>query len=72
MEPIAKAWVKWLVRNFECYSNEMEIIMSHCHAIYAILRGESIIVGSLIANSIKRMITSANVYIGHPTSSPVC
>ncbi|MCI57069.1 hypothetical protein A2U01_0078320, partial [Trifolium medium] len=33
---------KWLVRNFESCSNEMEIIMSHCHIIYVIMRGEPI------------------------------
>ncbi|MCI95007.1 hypothetical protein A2U01_0116305, partial [Trifolium medium] len=35
MMPVAKAWAKWLVRNFESCSNETEIIMSRCHAIYA-------------------------------------
>ncbi|MCI73922.1 hypothetical protein A2U01_0095186, partial [Trifolium medium] len=39
---VAKASAKWLVRNFESCSNETEIIMSHCHAIYAIMRGEPI------------------------------
>ncbi|MCI11511.1 hypothetical protein A2U01_0032612, partial [Trifolium medium] len=33
MMPVAKGWVKWLVRNFECCSNETEIIMSRCHAV---------------------------------------
>ncbi|MCI86413.1 hypothetical protein A2U01_0107694, partial [Trifolium medium] len=36
MDLIAKAWAKWLVRNFECCSNETEIIMLRCHAVYAI------------------------------------
>ncbi|MCI65022.1 hypothetical protein A2U01_0086280, partial [Trifolium medium] len=40
--PVAKGWAKWLVRNFESCSNETEIIMSRCHAIYAIMRGEPI------------------------------
>ncbi|MCI76757.1 hypothetical protein A2U01_0098027, partial [Trifolium medium] len=40
MRPAAKGWAKWLVRNFEGCSNETEIIMSRCHVIYAIMRGE--------------------------------
>ncbi|MCH82331.1 hypothetical protein A2U01_0003134 [Trifolium medium] len=40
--------------------------MSRCHAIYAIMRGEPIRVGELIARSIKRMITSREAVIGHP------
>ncbi|MCI47985.1 hypothetical protein A2U01_0069228 [Trifolium medium] len=39
--------------------------MSRCHVVYTILRGEPIRVGSLIANSIKRMITATDVYVGH-------
>ncbi|MCH96080.1 hypothetical protein A2U01_0017063 [Trifolium medium] len=66
MDHIAKAWAKWLVRNFECCLNETEIIMSRCYAVYAIMRGEPIRVRDLIARSIKRMITAADVYIGHP------
>ncbi|MCI89566.1 hypothetical protein A2U01_0110855, partial [Trifolium medium] len=34
MVPVAKAWDKWLVCNFESCSNETEIIMSRCHAVY--------------------------------------
>ncbi|MCI46863.1 hypothetical protein A2U01_0068104, partial [Trifolium medium] len=37
MEPLAKAWARWFVRNFECCSNETEVIMARCHAVYAIL-----------------------------------
>ncbi|MCI47843.1 hypothetical protein A2U01_0069085, partial [Trifolium medium] len=66
MMPAAKGWVKWLVRNFESCSNETEIIMSHCHIIYAIMRREHIQVGEMIARSIKRMITGSDSYIGHP------
>ncbi|MCI55838.1 hypothetical protein A2U01_0077089, partial [Trifolium medium] len=40
--------------------------MSRCHAVYDIMRGEPIRVGDLIARSIKRMITAADVYVGHP------
>ncbi|MCI60163.1 hypothetical protein A2U01_0081418, partial [Trifolium medium] len=46
--------------------------MSHCHAVYAILKGESIRVGSLIASSIKRMIQQQMSILATPTSSPVC
>ncbi|MCI05967.1 hypothetical protein A2U01_0027022, partial [Trifolium medium] len=66
MMPVAKGWAKWLVRNFESCSNETEIIMSRCHTIYAIMRGEPIQIGEMIARSIKRMITGLNSYIGHP------
>ncbi|MCI66615.1 hypothetical protein A2U01_0087873, partial [Trifolium medium] len=66
MEPIAKAWAVWLVRNFECCSNETEIIMARCHAVYSIMGGEPIRVGHLIGQSIKRMVTTPEVYIGHP------
>ncbi|MCI53798.1 hypothetical protein A2U01_0075045, partial [Trifolium medium] len=59
MEPIAKAWARWFVRNFECCSNETEVIMARCHDVYAILLGEHIRVGHLIARSIKRMVTAA-------------
>ncbi|MCI57869.1 hypothetical protein A2U01_0079120, partial [Trifolium medium] len=38
----ANGWAKWLVRNFESCLNEAEIIMSRCHIIYAIMRGEPI------------------------------
>ncbi|MCI45684.1 hypothetical protein A2U01_0066923, partial [Trifolium medium] len=43
-----------------------EIIMSRCHVIYAIMRGEPIQVGEMIARSIKRMITGPDAYIGYP------
>ncbi|MCH84699.1 hypothetical protein A2U01_0005534 [Trifolium medium] len=66
MEPIAKAWANWLVHNFECCSNESEIIMSRCYAIYTIMKGEPISVGGLIARSIKAMVTAPVVYFGHP------
>ncbi|MCI24493.1 hypothetical protein A2U01_0045677, partial [Trifolium medium] len=66
MMPVAKGWAKWLVHNFESCSNETEFIMSRCHAVYAIMRGEPIIVGEMIARSIKRMITGLDSYIGHP------
>ncbi|MCI15497.1 hypothetical protein A2U01_0036635, partial [Trifolium medium] len=46
--------------------NEMEIIISRCHAVYAIMREEPIRVGEMIVRSIKRMITAAESYIGHP------
>ncbi|MCI42004.1 hypothetical protein A2U01_0063239, partial [Trifolium medium] len=39
---------------------------SRCHIIYAIMRGEPIKVGEMIARSIKRMITGPNSYISHP------
>ncbi|MCI39246.1 hypothetical protein A2U01_0060477, partial [Trifolium medium] len=64
--PAAKGWAKWLVRNFESCSNEKEIIMSRCHVIYAIMRGEPIQVGEMISRSIKRMISGPDTYIGHP------
>ncbi|MCI36568.1 hypothetical protein A2U01_0057791, partial [Trifolium medium] len=66
MMPVAKGRAKWLVRNFESCSNEMEFIMSRCHAIYVIMRGEPIRVGEMIARSIKCMITGLDSYIGHP------
>ncbi|MCI39389.1 hypothetical protein A2U01_0060620, partial [Trifolium medium] len=53
MELVAKAWANWFVHNFECCSNESEIIMSRCFAVYTIMRGEAISVGGLIARSIK-------------------
>ncbi|MCI81339.1 hypothetical protein A2U01_0102612, partial [Trifolium medium] len=40
--------------------------MSCCHIIYAIMRGEPIQVGEMIARSMKRMITGPDSYIGHP------
>ncbi|MCI65825.1 hypothetical protein A2U01_0087083, partial [Trifolium medium] len=48
MVPVTKAWAKWLVRNFESCSNETEIIMSRCRAVYAIMRGYPIRVGEMI------------------------
>ncbi|MCI44939.1 hypothetical protein A2U01_0066178, partial [Trifolium medium] len=66
MTPTAKGWAKWLVRNFGSCSNETEIIMSRCHVIYAIMRGEPIQTGEMIARSIKRMISGPDSYIGHP------
>ncbi|MCI71394.1 hypothetical protein A2U01_0092657, partial [Trifolium medium] len=63
MMPVAKGWAKWLVRNFKSRSNETEIIMSRCHAIHAIMRGERIQIGEMIAWSIKRMITGPDSYI---------
>ncbi|MCI49684.1 hypothetical protein A2U01_0070928, partial [Trifolium medium] len=57
---------KWLVRKFECCSNETGIIMSRCHAVDVILRGRPIRVGEMIARSIKRMVTGPDSYIGHP------
>ncbi|MCI47027.1 hypothetical protein A2U01_0068268, partial [Trifolium medium] len=47
MRSAAKGWAKWLVRNFESCSNETEIIMSRCHVIYAIMRGEPIQIGEM-------------------------
>ncbi|MCH83770.1 hypothetical protein A2U01_0004596 [Trifolium medium] len=66
MMPAARGWAKWLVRNFECASQETEIIMCRCHAIFAIMRREPIRVGDLIVRSIKRMIVSRDTVIGHP------
>ncbi|MCI60413.1 hypothetical protein A2U01_0081669, partial [Trifolium medium] len=66
MMPVAKGWAKLLVRNFESCSNETKIIMSHCHAIYVIMRGEPIQIGEMITRSIKHMITGSDSYIGHP------
>ncbi|MCH85637.1 hypothetical protein A2U01_0006486 [Trifolium medium] len=66
MESIAKAWANWFVHNFECCSNESEIIMSRCLAVYTIMKGDPISVGSLIARSIKAMVTAPVVYFGHP------
>jgi hypothetical protein len=43
-----------------------EIITERCLAVYSILIREPIRVGSMIAQSIKRMITSSDTYIGHP------
>jgi hypothetical protein len=63
---VAKACVRWWVRNFESCSKETEIIVPRCLGAYNIVREEPIQVGELIARSIKRMISSAEVYIGHP------
>ncbi|MCI43387.1 hypothetical protein A2U01_0064624, partial [Trifolium medium] len=59
MEPVAKAWACWFVHNFESCSNVTEVIMARCYAVYAILMGEPIRVGHLIARSIKRMVTAS-------------
>ncbi|KAK2376059.1 hypothetical protein QL285_076896 [Trifolium repens] len=64
--PLAKLWAKWWTHNFEACSNQTEIITSRCVGIYSILMGEPIQVGSVIAQSIKRMITSSDATIGHP------
>ncbi|KAK2402451.1 hypothetical protein QL285_051969 [Trifolium repens] len=66
MLPLAKLWAKWWTHNFEACSNQTEIITSRCLGIYNILMGEPIQVGSVIAQSIKRMITSSDATIGHP------
>jgi hypothetical protein len=66
MMPLAKAWARWWVRNFESCSNETEIIMPRCLAVFIIMMGEPIQVGEMIARSIKGMITTADSYIGHP------
>jgi hypothetical protein len=55
MLPLAKLWAKWWTHNFEACSNQTEIITSRCLGIYNILMGEPIQVGSVIAQSIKRM-----------------
>jgi hypothetical protein len=47
-------------------SKETKIIMPRCLGVYNIIRGEPIQVGELIARSIKRMISSVDVYIGNP------
>jgi hypothetical protein len=66
MMPLAKLWSRWWIHNFEACSNQTEIIMARWLAVYSILMGEPIRVGSMIAHSIKRMITSSDTYIGHP------
>ncbi|KAK2389528.1 hypothetical protein QL285_063113 [Trifolium repens] len=66
MMPLAKLWAKWWIHNFEACSNETEIITSRCLGIYSILMGEPIQVGRVIAQSIRRMITSSEATIGHP------
>ncbi|KAK2368824.1 hypothetical protein QL285_081991 [Trifolium repens] len=66
MLPLAKLWAKWWIHNFEACSNETEIITSRCLAIFSILMEEPIQVGQVIAQSIKRMITSSDATIGHP------
>jgi hypothetical protein len=66
MLPVANLWSKWWIHNFEACSNQTEIIKARCLAVYSILMGEPIQVGSVIAQSIKRMITSTDAYIGHP------
>ncbi|KAK2436773.1 hypothetical protein QL285_021743 [Trifolium repens] len=66
MLPLAKLWARWWTHNFEACSNETEIITSKCLAIYSILMGEPIQVGQVIAQSIKRMVTSSDAAIGHP------
>jgi hypothetical protein len=66
MLPLAKLWAKWWIHNFEACSNETEIITSRCLGIYSILMGEPIQVGRVIAQSIRRMITSSEATIGHP------
>jgi hypothetical protein len=66
MLPLAKLWARWWTHNFEACSNETEIVTSRCLAIYNILMGEPIQVGRVIAQSIKRMVTSSDATIGHP------
>ncbi|KAK2363540.1 hypothetical protein QL285_088512 [Trifolium repens] len=66
MLPLAKSWAKWWIHNFEACSNETEIITSRCLGVYSILMGEPIQVGRVIAQSIRRMITSSEATIGHP------
>jgi hypothetical protein len=66
MFPLAKLWSKWWIHNFEACSNQTEIITTRCLAIYSILMGEPIQAGRMIAQSIKRMITSTNSSTGHP------
>jgi hypothetical protein len=66
MLPLAKLLSRWWIHNFKACSYKTEIITSRCLAIYSILMGEPIQVGSVIAQSIKRMITSTDAYIGHP------
>jgi hypothetical protein len=46
-------------------SNETKIIVRRCLGVYSIMREEPIQVGELIVHSIKRMVSSAEVYIGH-------
>ncbi|KAK2373934.1 hypothetical protein QL285_074935 [Trifolium repens] len=67
MMPLAKLWSRWWIHNFEACSNQTEIITARCLAVYNILMGEPIRVGSMIAQSIKRMITSSDTY-----RSPLC
>jgi hypothetical protein len=56
MEPVAKAYAMWFVSIFESCLNSTEIIMSRYYVVYAIMRGELIRVGRLIARSIKRLV----------------
>jgi hypothetical protein len=62
MMPVAKAWARWWVRNFESCFNETDIIMPRCLAVFSIMVGEPIQVGEMIA----RNITIADRYIRHP------
>jgi hypothetical protein len=66
MLPLAKLWSRWWIHNFEAWSNQTEIITTRCLAIYSILMGKPIQVGRMIAQSIKRMITSTDSSTGHP------
>jgi hypothetical protein len=66
MSPLAKLWSRWWIHNFEACSNQTEIITSRCLGIYSILMGEPIQVGRVIAQSIRRMITSSEATIGDP------
>ncbi|KAK2405757.1 hypothetical protein QL285_054964 [Trifolium repens] len=66
MLPLAKLWSRWWIHNFEACSNQTEIITTRCLAIYNILRGEPIQVGQMIAQSIKRMISSSDTSVSHP------
>ncbi|KAK2361800.1 hypothetical protein QL285_086916 [Trifolium repens] len=66
MLPLAKLWSRWWIHNFEACSNQTEIITTRCLDVYSILMGEPIQVGRMIAQSIKRMITSSDTFIGHP------
>ncbi|KAK2435765.1 hypothetical protein QL285_020801 [Trifolium repens] len=58
--PLQRVGPNWLAHNFESCSNSTEIIMSCCITVSAILRRERIQVRSLIAESIKRFITTAD------------
>ena len=62
---IPRAWTSFFVQTLEATSNQSQLIMKRCLGLLALLRGELINLGLLIAESINYMGNVAQKACGH-------